>query len=112
MTSLHIAMVCHEANRIYCQNLGDFSQMIWAKSPQWKRDLEINGVEFHLSHLDAGDEASHENWCDEMFNNGWMYGKEKCAVNKTHPCMVDFSGLPKEQQKKDALFRAIVHALA
>jgi hypothetical protein len=31
---------------------------------------------------------------------------------KTHPCLVPFADLPEDQQRKDALFIAIVQALA
>lgn len=31
--------------------------------------------------------------------------------HQEHPCMVPFAELPKEQQAKDFLFRAVVHAL-
>jgi hypothetical protein len=35
----------------------------------------------------------------------------KDAELKTHPCLVPFEELPKFQQQKDRLFRAIVKAL-
>jgi hypothetical protein len=45
---------------------------------------------------------------------GWVYGEEKNpnATPPTHPCIVPFDHLPKVQQVKDALFRAVVHAAA
>jgi len=36
---------------------------------------------------------------------------EKNGNEKEHPCIVPFSELPKEQQAKDYLARAVVHAL-
>ena len=69
------------------------------------------GVVFHVENPDAGDSASHENWMKQKIEEGWVYGKEKDPEKRTHPCLVEFDQLPEVQQKKDALFRAIVHAL-
>jgi hypothetical protein len=42
---------------------------------------------------------------------GWVYGPEKNPDAKTHHCIVPFDMLPREQQAKDYIFRAVVHAL-
>jgi hypothetical protein len=44
--------------------------------------------------------------------DGWVYGPVKDAVKREHPCMVPFTELPREQQAKDFIFRAVVHALS
>lgn len=106
-----IAKVCHEANRAYCQTIGDNSQPTWENAPDWQRSSAINGVEFHLANPDAGDSASHDNWAMEKFADGWVYGEKKDPEAKTHHCLVPFDELPPEQQAKDRLFRAIVHAM-
>jgi hypothetical protein len=105
-----IARVCHEANRAYCQALGDNSQLPWGESPEWQRTSCLNGVKFRLANQAAGPEASHENWMAEKLADGWVYGPEKDAKAKTHPCLVPFSELPVEQQAKDHIFGAIVRA--
>lgn len=106
-----IAAVCHEANRVYCASLGE-SQPPWSEAPPWLTESVINGVEFHLKNPDAGDAASHENWLRYKELDGWKYGVVKDPEKREHPCMVPFDALPIEQQRKDRLFRAIVHALA
>lgn len=106
-----IARVAHEANRAYCYALGDSSQQLWDEAPEWARISAIKGVEFHIANPDAGDAASHESWLAEKRATGWTYGLVKDADKKEHPCFVPFDQLPIEQQRKDALFRAIVHAL-
>ena len=106
-----IAQVAHEANRAWCAANGDFSQPAWDDAPQWQRDSAVDGVRFHLENPDAGDSASHENWMRHKVADGWVYGDVKDPETKTHPCMVPFDQLPREQQAKDALFRAIVHAI-
>jgi len=112
MTKEEIARVCHEVNRAYCQALGDNSQPKWEDAEGWMKDSAMNGVELHISNPEAGAEASHVSWMKEKVEAGWIYGKEKKPHAKEHPCLVPFSVLPKEQQAKDYIFRAIVHALA
>lgn len=106
-----IAKVCHEANRAYCESLGDRSQVDWEHSPKWQTDSAINGVKFHLDNPDAKASASHDSWMAEKLANGWKYGPVKDPEKKEHPCLVSFDQLPVEQQKKDVLFKAIVDAL-
>lgn len=105
-----IAQVAHEANRAYCLTIGDDSQPAWKDAPEWQRQSAINGVLFHLTHPDAGPEASHENWLAEKWATGWKWGTEKDPAAKTHPCMLPFRDLPLEQQQKDYIFRAVVHS--
>lgn len=106
-----IARICHEANRAYCQTIGDFSQNHWLDAEQWQRDSAITGVNFILNNPDAPDSATHDSWLKEKVDAGWVYGDVKNAEKKTHPCIVPYEQLPVEQQKKDALFKAIVNAL-
>lgn len=111
MTPDRIARACHEVNRAYCQALGDFSQQDWESAPQWQRDSALMGVHLHLEHPEAGPEASHESWMQQKLDEGWVYGEVKDPEAKTHPCLVPFDQLPREQQAKDFLFRAVVHAV-
>lgn len=106
-----IARVCHEANRSYCQSIGDNSQPEWEQAPDWQKNSAVLGVQFHIANPTAGDAASHESWLRQKVSDGWVYGSVKDPERKQHPCMVPFTALPPEQQRKDALFRAIVHAL-
>lgn len=107
-----IARVCHEANRAWCVVNDDLSQCAWGDAEQWVRDSAVAGVAFHLDNPGAGDSASHDAWMAHKIADGWVYGETKDPVAKTHPCLVPFDQLPREQQLKDRLFRAIVHALA
>lgn len=102
-----IAEVCHSVNKIYCESIDDYSQLSWEDAPQWQRDSAIKGVKFHLN-SDSTPEQSHDSWSEEKFNNGWIYGEVKDENKKTHPCLVSYKFLPKKQQTKDYLFKAIV----
>lgn len=104
------AEAAHEANRIYCASMGDGSQVPWAEAPEWQRDSCRKGVAGAL----AGNtpEQSHECWLVEKLRTGWVYGPTKDPKNKMHPCMVPYAELPQEQRAKDAIFVAVVRAVA
>ena len=107
-----IAKVCHEANKAYCQTIGDDSQQVWEDAPEWQRTSAVKGVEFCLANPDAPPSANHDSWLEVKRAEGWTYGPVKDAEKKEHPCFVPYEALPVEQQKKDAIFKAVVAALA
>jgi hypothetical protein len=111
MNEERIARACHEVNRAYCQALGDDGQASWDDAPQWQRDSAILGVRLHAGSHDAGPQASHESWMAQKVADGWVYGPEKRPDLKQHHCMVPFDQLPREQQAKDYIFRAVVLAM-
>lgn len=105
-----IAKVCYESNKAYCETLGDFSQMNWEQAQQWQKVSVINGVKNHLTE-NVTPEQSHENWVKHKLEEGWIYGEERNAELKTHPCIIPFDELSVNQQRKDKLFSAVVNAL-
>ena len=107
-----IAKVCHEANKAYCQSIGDDSQPAWEDAPEWQKKSAIEGVKFNIANPTAPASASHDSWLAVKKADGWKYGPVKDPENKEHPCYVPYEELPVEQQKKDALFKAVVAALA
>jgi hypothetical protein len=108
---LAIAVTCHEANRAWCVVNGDSSQKHWQDAEDWQKESAIKGVEYRLNNPDAKHDAQHNAWMADKVNDGWVFGVVKDAEKKTHPCIVPFEELPIFQQKKDALFCAIVDAL-
>jgi hypothetical protein len=106
-----IAKICHEANRAYCQAIGDNSQPAWDDAPDWQKDSAVAGVRFRMDTPSAPASAQHESWMRDKAAAGWVYGPVKDAEKKQHPCMVPYDDLPEEQRVKDALFAGIVHAL-
>jgi hypothetical protein len=103
-----IAELCHEVNRVYCQSIGDNSQLPWNEAPQWARDSAITGVSYHLENPDSTPEDSHNSWLKEKKKEGWCYGILKDPINKTHPCFVEYASLPIQQISKDFIFTGIV----
>lgn len=112
MNTETIASICHEANKALCESAGDYSQVSWDKAEQWQKDSAIQGVLFLINNPDAAEDVLHNQWCDQKYADGWVYGLVKDPVIKTHPCLVAFKDLPKLQQAKDHLFKAIVNALS
>lgn len=110
-TISNIAKVCHEANKAYCESTGDNSQPSWNDAPEWQKTSAIKGVEFRLANPSAQSGDSHNSWLKEKEATGWKYGEVKNPETKEHPCFVPYEQLPVSQQKKDALFIAVVHAL-
>lgn len=69
-------------------------------------------MRFHVANPGAGDSASHDSWMRQKVADGWVFGEVKDPEAKTHPCMVPFDELPRDQQFKDRLFRTIAHSAA
>lgn len=111
MTLEDIARICHEANRAYCETIGDHSQKPWDEAEQWQRDSAVAGVRWRLENHGAAPGAQHEQWLRDKQKDGWVYGTVKDPGKKTHPCMVPFSELPWEQRIKDVLFAVISESL-
>ncbi len=106
-----IAKICHEANRAYCQTLGDDSQLPWEEAPGWQRASAILGVSFHLANPGSKPKDSHNEWLKEKEVTGWKYGSIKDPIKKEHPCIMPYEKLPDSQKAKDSLFIGVVNAL-
>ena len=106
-----IARVAHEACRALLQIHGDQAQPAWHAAPVWVKKTMIDAVEFLIANPEAGYKSLQDNWLAEKIRDGWKLGKKKDAERKTHPFMVPFDQLPKEQQLKDQLIWSIVAAL-
>ena len=49
-------------------------------------------------------EELHNDWWQAYIDMGWVYGPVRDTVAKTHPDMVPYDDLGKEEQDKDAVF--------
>ncbi|MBM4525166.1 hypothetical protein GS462_11160 [Rhodococcus hoagii] len=106
-----IARVTHEANRaIQIATSDPAVSPHWEEAPAWQRESALDGVQKALAGATA--EQLHESWCDFKRAAGWVLGQAKDEALRTHPCLVPYAELPDEQRKKDAVFAAIVTALA
>lgn len=104
-----IARTVHEANRAVQRSTEEEVNPPWDDLGQDLRDSTFEGIEGVL----AGNtpEQSHESWCRNRRAAGWVLGPVKDPVNKVHPCLIPYYGLPPEQRLKDDLFVSIVRAL-
>lgn len=110
-TAEEIAEVCHEANRVLRLAFEDSGENPhWAEANIEQQESVVTGVWDVL--LGNTPEQSHENWLKFKEERGWVYGEVKDEDAKTHPCFVPYADLPADQKVKDALFVAIVKALA
>ena len=105
---IRAAEAAHEANRVYCESIGDHSQVRWGGAPDWQQESAVKSVLFKLENPAAEAEDMHESWCAVKEADGWVHGDKKCADKKTHPCLVAYADLSAEQQAKDSLFSAVV----
>ena len=103
------ARIAHDANRRWCEALGDHSQVPWEEAQQWQRDSVIEGVKNALA--GATPREMHESWLRWKVSDGWTFGETKDPARKKHPCMVDYDALPPEQRVKDSLFIVVVKAV-
>lgn len=104
-----VARACHEANRSYCNSIGDNSQPAWEDAPDWQKQSAVNGVKHALENPDATPEDSHKSWLKEKEADGWKFGEVKDPDKKEHPCFVPYEQLPEEQRKKDEIFLSVVN---
>jgi hypothetical protein len=105
------ARAAHEANRILCAMLGDFSQPIWAEAPDWQKNSAELGVKAIVSNPATTPQQSHESWSAVKLADGWKYGPVKDAKKKEHPCLVPYEELPHTQQMKDWMFGAVTRGV-
>ncbi|MHB1000480.1 MAG: RyR domain-containing protein [Armatimonadota bacterium] len=106
-----IAKACHEANRAYCLQIGDDSQVAWEDAPEWQRQSCMSGVDLIIESPDTTPEMLHQNWLQYKVEGGWTFGDIKDEVAKTHPCLVPYAELPDAQKAKDAIFQSVARTL-
>jgi hypothetical protein len=109
MNVADIARVVHEANRAVQRSLSEEVNPPWDQAPEWMQESTVKGVEG----IQAGNtpEESHAAWMQDRIERGWVWGKFKSELAKTHPDLVAYEELPREQQLKDTLFHAITTIL-
>ena len=113
MTPEAIAEVCHEANRALTLHTKDVPvQPHWAEAPDEMKVSSVGGVKWRLANLGAAASAQHDEWMRAKIADGWVLGEKKDAEKKTHPALIPYEHLAPEVKAKDAVFTAIVCALA
>lgn len=110
MVYAYLAEKVHNINKIYCESIGDFTQVDWDKVTQVQRNGLIDAIERLIDDPTLSSEDLHNRWCECRRAEGWEYGEVKDVENKLHPCLVPYNQLPYEQIIKDNFIMAVVAA--
>lgn len=110
LTAYAVARLCHEANRAFTRYVGDPVAPVWDDLDEQRQRSCLAGVLFTIKNPDAGDAASHESWMKQRLADGWQHGPIIDSDARTHPNLVPFDELSRDQKFKDRLFRTIVLA--
>ncbi len=113
MEPKQIAAVCHEANRALTKILSDVPvQPPWDDAPEEMIRSAVKGVIWRMDNPRASAGAQHDEWVRAKLEDGWKLGPVKDAEKKEHPALIPYDQLAPGVQLKDALFTAIVLAIA
>lgn len=109
-TDEQIAAIVHQAQcRLQFEQGDPVPSQPWDCESDHIRKSCIEGVRRARSGITP--QQHHEAWRKFKEENGWVYGPEKNALLKTHPCMVPYDDLSDGQKIKNKLFLFIVAAL-
>lgn len=103
-----LAKMVHEANKAFCEGIGDNSQVPWNEAPEYNHRSAMVGVKAICENPNLTPEECHDVWMEAKKADGWVYGEVKCRDNKTHPSLVPFAELSPSEQYKDCLVISIV----
>lgn len=80
----------------------------WSERDEKFRTQFLNVIERQMGDMRSGSpEELHGGWVQAYIDMGWTYGPERDVDAKTHPDMVPFAALGREEQDKDAVFIAL-----
>lgn len=103
-----LAKITHQANKAFCEYVGDTSQVDWDQARSDIKAATVSGVKAIIANPAITPEVLHDNWMKDKEADGYVYGEVKDDEKKTHPCLVPYDQLPDHQRLKDHLFHAIV----
>lgn len=106
--AVSIARVCYEVNRAYDGTISPVKPIEWDKAANAVKQGYVAGVMYFMRNPGKTPKDQHEFWMETKRLDGWVHGEVKDAEKKTHPCMIPYDQLPKEQQVKDVLFQAVI----
>jgi hypothetical protein len=82
----------------------------WSKRDKKFKKQMIGIIQKYLAlkKLPSPKEA-HDYWMKAYLDMGWKYGKIKDSKKRTHPDLVPYNQLPKDERDKDAIFLAFIY---
>lgn len=102
------AVMIHEANKVFCESQGDYSQEHWNEAPGYNHQSATLTVRALFENPNLTPECLHDIWVDGKKADGWSYGPTKDREQKTHPSMIPYADLSAAEKYKDHLVRDIV----
>lgn len=105
-----IAEVIYEATRLEAEwSERSIVPERWNERDEKFRNQFVDIISKYLSDdtLPTPEEA-HDSWMKAYEEMGWKYGEVRDAELKTHPDMLPFNELPKDEKDKEAIFLAFV----
>lgn len=105
-----ISNTVHEALRAYGTAIGQKPLPHWNIAPKWMKAATLRSVKFVLDEPYQQPGTQHQKWVETKLADGWRFGPTKDGRKKTHPMLVPFEELPREEQCKDAILIALVRA--
>lgn len=99
-----IAKKCHEANNDLLIKNNKEPLVSWSKLDNNTTFLNIKSVNRIIDNPDITPEEIHDEWVKNKKRDGWVYGKVKDDVNKTHPLIIAYDKMSDFDKEKDILF--------
>ncbi len=101
-----IAKIVYEATRLEAK---------WSKRSIVPEKWEKRDEKFRKQFIDITDKyinqdelptpkQAHDSWVRAYRKMGWKFGSKRDTIKKTHPDILPFEALPKDERDKDAIF--------
>jgi serine phosphatase RsbU (regulator of sigma subunit) len=68
-------------------------------------------IHFNDEEIETMARVEHIRWCWDKILNGWLYGKTKDSINKTHPSIIPYDDLSESEKEKDRELVRLIPAL-
>ena len=104
MKTQALAKLAYQINRLFSQAVGD--QVKPYNKEQ--EDATLQGIEDFKKNPSTSPKEAHDKWVSAKKASGWVFGPKKDAVKKTHPNILPYGALTKEQKAKDEIFIAVM----
>ena len=110
MDDYTVAKTAYEARRAYDKSACSEELPVFEEAEYWLTASYIKTVEWLKQNPTATVEDAHNARNAAVIKAGWKQGPFDPA-NKTHPLIVDYAELPKEQRTRDAIGFAVMQSL-
>ena len=103
-----VAQICHEMNRRFSELNNLPVRPTWDELSNFDKEFFVQAVRGLKEDPNRSPALNHDQWCKAKLAQGWTYGPHQDEDRKTHPCLVLYNDLPRNQRVKDSLFITLV----